>query len=140
MDKQKSGLLRRQIEEVLKSSPIGTEYSIELGRGIYSPSNLLLKINFIEKVGGHAVSQAELDWKRHSRSFDLKTEWLGKTFTDKGVVYTIIGLKPARRKYPVLTSYRDGVLLWRTPFIQEKMGEHLPTTAARIAESILKQV
>jgi hypothetical protein len=37
--------------------------------------------------------------------FNLKPEWLGKTFTDHtGRVYTITGLNPRSKKHPVVTS------------------------------------
>jgi hypothetical protein len=37
--------------------------------------------------------------------FGLKAEWLGKTFKDeKGVAYTITGLNPRSKKFPVLTN------------------------------------
>jgi hypothetical protein len=136
MDRQKSEQLRKQIEEVLNASPIAEEYSVEIGHGLFGTNNLQLKINFLEKVGGQAISSAEIDWKRYARSFDLNPEWLGKTFEEKGIVYKIIGLKPGRRKYPVLTSYRDGSTLWKVEFIQRKMSG---ATAAKIADLILKE-
>jgi hypothetical protein len=37
--------------------------------------------------------------------FNLKPEWLGKTFTDgKGKTYTISGLNPRSKKFPVVTE------------------------------------
>jgi hypothetical protein len=37
--------------------------------------------------------------------FNLKPEWLGKTFTDeKGGTYTITGLNPRSKKFPVVTK------------------------------------
>jgi hypothetical protein len=37
--------------------------------------------------------------------FNLKPEWLGKTFTnEKGKAYTVSGLNPRSKKFPVLTK------------------------------------
>jgi len=36
--------------------------------------------------------------------FGLKPEWLGKEFVYKGETYTIIGLNPRKKKFPVLTE------------------------------------
>ena len=36
--------------------------------------------------------------------FGLKREWLGKKVTDRGVTYTITGLNPRSKKFPVTTN------------------------------------
>jgi hypothetical protein len=39
--------------------------------------------------------------------YGLKPEWLGKTFTDKGKTYTIVGLNIRSKRFPVRTTYES---------------------------------
>lgn len=54
---------------------------------------------------GKVKTQEEQDWNKYAEQWGLKKEWLGQSFVVNlsGKRYTIIGLLPNRRKYPVLT-------------------------------------
>ena len=44
------------------------------------------------------------DWDLYYRKFDLKKEWLHKTFQHEGKTYKIVGLRPKARKQTVLVE------------------------------------
>jgi hypothetical protein len=46
----------------------------------------------------------KIAYEQMCQQFELKPEWLGKTFTDRGETYTIVGLNIRSKRFPVVTT------------------------------------
>jgi hypothetical protein len=62
--------------------------------------------------------------------FGLKPEWLGKTFTDKGKTYTIVGLNIRSKRFPVRVSYETTYKIGETT---KTMTSHSSWNATHVA-------
>jgi hypothetical protein len=68
----------------------------------------------------------EVLYKELCEQFGLKREWLGKTFEDKGTTYTIVGLNPRSKRYPVKTTFGNGQnATWNATYVAGRMGGNL---------------
>jgi len=76
------------------------DYTISMGSIRYG-NNSEFKIVFTDAGESNVTEEA---WLFNAESFGLDKNWLGQSFLYHGKRYTIIGLKPRSRKYPVLCS------------------------------------
>lgn len=112
--------LRTSVEAALV--PVGKKFGVDIegGNGTYAGDTGSLKLNF--KVAGKNI-EAER-WKEYAQMYGLNKSWIGKTFTDKGATYTIVGLRSGRSRYVVATTKPDGTpYFWTTSFVSEVMGK-----------------
>lgn len=89
---------------------IGQEHGITLkrGRATFTIDNCVMKITAaIERNGVVQTPDAKAYLSQYFL-YDLPSDGLGKTFTYLGYAYTIIGLRPRSRRYPVITTRSDG--------------------------------
>ena len=106
-------MIRGKINEALKA--LAPELSdgarVTLDYGRYGDTDVTFKVNVAvpSEEGGNALSPAERDFTRLATTYGLKPEDLGKEFRNwSGDVFTITGLKPRSRKYPILGKRADG--------------------------------
>lgn len=86
-----------------------------------------IKANSSSAVMIRVTAEAD-DWKRYAKMFGLPEDGMGCTFSSNGRSYTIIGIRPARPKYPVLAScVEDGK---RYKFSAADVVRHLAIQAA----------
>jgi hypothetical protein len=116
-------LLATEIEEAVQSVAKKHGIQIKRGRGVYGGSNASLKLELaVVGKGGQAQTREAEDFKRYASVYGLKAENLGAEFTDfDGEVYTITGLKPRSRKYPILVERVDG-MGFKMPAERVKVG------------------
>lgn len=89
-------------------APVADAYGMDVAktRGGYDDSSIKLTITLHARG---AESPEVLDWNRYATTYGLEAGWLGQTITYRSESYTITGLAPSRRKYPVaVTRDTDG--------------------------------
>ena len=99
------------IEAALKQVEDQFGISIKIGGGRFSTNEFTTKITVTTGDGSDA---ARAKWNAYAFRFGLNDSDFGKTFTSNGEQFTITGLNPRRKKYPVSavnsrgTSYKFG--------------------------------
>lgn len=76
--------------------------SIVLGSGRFSPTEYRAKITASTTLPANAEDRARKEFEEHAGAFFLKPSDYGQTFVIGGKQYTICGIKPKSRQYPVL--------------------------------------
>jgi len=97
-----------EIEAALKS--IANKYGVEvkLGNTRFTGDNFTTKVQ-VATVGdgGITMSKEATDFNRYKTILGINMD-LGQEFERNGNTYTIVGLKPRSKKYPVLAKCSDG--------------------------------
>ncbi len=77
------------------------------GKFDYHTYALTLNLSTVGKDGKVHTREAD-DFPTFCKMFNLDAADLGKSFHDRGRVYTVTGLKPGNPKYPVMVTRDDG--------------------------------
>lgn len=100
--------INAEMEAALKA--IANKYGVEVSMG----STRFTGANFTTKVqvatvaeGGITMSKEATDFNRYKTILGINME-LGNEFERSGKTYTIVGLKPRSKKYPILAKCSDG--------------------------------
>lgn len=64
----------------------------------------------VQSTEERTIAQAEKDWEQQAKLWGFNPKMLGKTIKSNGKTYTIKGLMPRRRAYPILAQGTDGKL------------------------------
>jgi hypothetical protein len=81
---------------------LGVGVTLERGALGVGGNQFTIPVVFVIKGDDGVLETVERQaYKLWGSSFGLKPEWLGQTFTHKGEVFTITGLKPRSAKFPV---------------------------------------
>lgn len=102
-------LLSTAIEEALKG--VAAEYGLQIktGSGQFDRDSYELKLQIGTRNEDGTVNTRESgEFKLFCRRYNLSANDLGRTFTHKGRVYTVIGLKSQNVRYPILVEDKDG--------------------------------
>lgn len=108
-NKDVCGRLGREIEEALK--PLAEKHGIVIRYqgGRYAAGQYYPKIECAVRMADGTVETTEVrDFKQWANAFGLEPTQLGQSFTHRGEVFKICGLKPSSKKMPVLASRKDG--------------------------------
>ncbi len=97
--------LRPEIEHAILTVMDDHGLSAELGNASYSADKATFKLNIVTGDGSEAK---EKEWNMYARMFDLPENLIGKSFKNKGRTFTIVGIAPRSRKFPVLVERDDG--------------------------------
>ena len=100
--------INSEIEAALKS--IANKYGVEvkLGNTRFTGANFTTKVQVATVgEGGITMSKEATDFNRYKNSLGINMD-LGQEFERSGKTYTIVGLKPRSRQYPVLAKCSDG--------------------------------
>tara|TARA_R110000824_G_scaffold70131_1_gene180297 strand:- start:301 stop:723 length:423 start_codon:yes stop_codon:yes gene_type:complete len=100
--------IRPEIDKAL--SPLAIKYGITIKAtsGKFGGLEGSMKVTF-STTNKEGEDRKALDYKRYASLYNLKEEWLNKTFVSRGDLYTIIGLDTSKRKnVVVLRRERDG--------------------------------
>ena len=104
--------IRAQVDAALEQ--IGTRLGVSLktsaghyGGGGGTFGDLKIKI-LVLNDDGTTHDPASDAFREHAELFDLKPDWLGKSFEKDGATYTITGLNMRAQKMPVLARRADG--------------------------------
>jgi hypothetical protein len=108
-DSSACNIVSKRVEEALKSLGEELGLSFQTKGGNYGSSNYAMKIEaaVINKDGTVSSKEAET-FKQMAKLYGLKPEDLGQEITVGRSIYTIRGLKPRSRKYPVTVDRNDG--------------------------------
>lgn len=117
--------LRERIDAAL--APIATEFGLtklQTGRIGYDIGGMGAKITVEAKcLGSDGQTQEEADYATYCDMYRLKPEWLHQKMLHHGGMVEIIGLRPNRRRFPVLVQHNDGKkILLTIPEVQRTMG------------------
>lgn len=101
--------VREAVREALKSVEEEFEVDIEFGNGRFSSGSFGFKIDINTRdENGEKQNAKEKEFKLYAKSFGLEPDDFGKTFNDRGKLYTIVGIKPRSYKVPVLAKNLKG--------------------------------
>lgn len=105
MNRTEARTLMEEVLGLLNSHFEDRGIKVTKGNGKYDDTSLTVPITFNEpNEEGVVQTQEEKDYELLAGSFGLYGVPLGTTFIFKGDTYTISGLKPRSRKYPVLAK------------------------------------
>ena len=100
--------LRPEIEDAL--SGLSEKYGIkmQIGNGAYSGLSGHFKL-LLTTVGENGETPERRDFVRLASDYGMNKDWFGKPFTANRESYTIAGILPKKRKFPILVvRNRDG--------------------------------
>jgi hypothetical protein len=98
--------LREAIKNAL--SNVEAEYDITLDFNSISFRDDQFSTRLVARVGGDTSEHAKKDWDANCALFGFKPEDFGKTCIIQGQKFTISGIKPRSRKYPILGTDVNG--------------------------------
>jgi hypothetical protein len=83
--------------------------TIDLGNCTFRASNcrFQLRVSVLDSSGKPITEETD-SFRSNAKLFGFEPDDLGKEFTLQGQSYTICGLKPKSRKYPVIARSGDG--------------------------------
>jgi len=86
---------------------VGETFGVEfkVGGGRFTPTRFTCRLDVT--IAGAEPQEAE-DFRQYAEMFGLKPEDLGRTFLDRGRRFTLVGLLPRSRSYPVLAQNDRG--------------------------------
>lgn len=100
--------INNELEAALKQ--VAEKYGLEvkLGNTRFTGDNFSTKVQ-VATVGqdGIAMSKEATDFNRYKTILGINMD-LGQEFERSGKTYTIVGLKPRSKKYPILAKCSDG--------------------------------
>jgi len=101
--------IRERLRTAVK--PLAEEFgvTIDLGSCTFSTSNcrFQLKLALLDSKGKPITEEVD-SFRNNAKLFGFDPDDLGKKFTLQGQSYTICGLKPKSRKYPVIARSDNG--------------------------------
>jgi hypothetical protein len=123
---------RRKLEAIANDihmaiEQVGLKHGVVLrrGRGKFSngPTGSLVIDIAARSADGTVMTRERKEYLDWGRMYDLKPEWLDRSFIDHGTAYTIVGLDGKRRKYPVVCqSGRDRTFNFAAAAVVAAMG------------------
>lgn len=100
-------LLRTEIEGKLNEVLKGYGLAADLGRITFGAAEARTKLTLT--IPGSAARPSNKDkWAVYCYGFGLTPEYFGRTFHFKNCKYTISGISPKSRRFPVLATNADG--------------------------------
>jgi hypothetical protein len=109
LDKPTVKYITKRLQAVL--TPLAKELGvmIDLGSCTFQTSNcrIQLKVAVLNPDGEPVTEEADA-FKRSAKLFGFEPADLGKEFASQGQTYTINGLRPKSRKYPVIARAGNG--------------------------------
>jgi hypothetical protein len=110
---------------------------LTIGNARFTPATATFKLNVATKTtDGTVIDREREDFIALADVYDLKPEWLDKTFQHGGLTYKIVGLKTRRRKNPVVATHSGKTYVFPVDIIKLRMGT--PTIASlRAATAVI---
>lgn len=111
MDRKRCHFLRNALNAALED--LGTDLGMSvkaLPGGNFDRTTLVIKVEFAELNGeGEALSREARMFDTLAILYGLPKEVRGWQFTSRGTRYTITGLAPKAKRYPVLAQAGNGI-------------------------------
>lgn len=104
--KEEFKAFREEIKEAVSGVEKKFGVEIKFGSITYTDSDFKMKMD----VSNGSIKEAkEVEFSRICTHYGLTQSDFGRSFTNKGKVYTISGIDTKRRKYPIMMTDEDGV-------------------------------
>lgn len=102
-DRESVRVLRLDLQNALEQFAKENEYAIYVGNATFTGNNITFKleVSTLNQDGSVNTKESE-SFRRFASSYELNPDDLGRTFQFGEKTYTIIGMKPRSRKYPIL--------------------------------------
>ena len=109
LDKPTVKYIRKRLKTAVKPLAKELGVTIDLGNCTFRTSNcrFQLKVAVLDP-NGKPITEEINSFKSNAKLFGFEPADLGKEFTFQGQSYTICGLKPKSRKYPVIAQSGNG--------------------------------
>jgi hypothetical protein len=109
LDRPTVKYITKRLESAVKPLAEALGVAIDFGSCTFNTSNckLQLKVSVLDG-DGRAITEESESFRSNAKLFGLEPDDLGKEFTFRGQLYTICGLKPKSRKYPVIARADNG--------------------------------
>ena len=108
-DRNVCRILRERLDAALVGLGEELGVSIRAGHISFSPGNANVKLEVAVILPDGTVQTEEIeDFQALAELYGLKKGDLGRTFQKGSHAYTISGMKPKSRKYPILATRDDG--------------------------------
>ena len=104
MDRSKAKILGEEMEQALQLVAKRHGVQIRAGRGAFTKTTFEARFEVAETVKGVAQTPERATFARMVKLYGLATGDLGKTFSQDGYTFKIVGLNTRRRRYPVVVE------------------------------------
>ena len=109
LDRPTVKYIRKRLEAAVKPLAEELGVAIDLGNCTFKTSNCKFQLKFaVLDPDGEAITEESESFRSSAKLFGLEPDDLGKEFTYRRQSYTICGLKPKSRKYPVIARSDNG--------------------------------
>ena len=120
-------LFRKEFNEAVK--PLAEKFGahIKMGTQTYNGNEFTARLTVTDTSSlkeGQSPRDKKLedDYKNHCQIFNLKPEWLGKSFSGQGKTLTIVGLKTRASKRPVVCKGKNNAYVFPADSIRLRMN------------------
>lgn len=115
-------VLRGAIDRALVD--VGKEYdiSLSLGNAKYTDVDFTFQLKGEVNETADGLSVAEKQFHEFSAWFGLTAKDYGRTFLSNGKTFSISGIKPNNRKYPILASHNGQTYKFTADAIKRHLG------------------
>lgn len=115
-DRNNTRIVREKLQEAVRGIEEELGIQIKFGNASFSNSIVTIKTECaIKGAEGEIVGQAAEDFKKLAELYGLKPDDLGKEFDHMRDTFTIIGLKPKSKKYPILAKEKYSKKVFKFP-------------------------
>ena len=128
LDKPTVQYIRKRLEAALEPLAKELGVAVDLGSCTFQASNcrFQLKVAVLDP-NGKAMTEKADSFRRSAKLYGFESSDLGREFVCQGQIYTICGLRPKSRKYPVVarsSNGKDYKFACRT--VLEALGREVP--------------
>jgi len=128
LDRPTVKYFRKRLEAAVKPLAEELGVAIDLGNCTFKTNNCRFQLRVaVLDPNGKAITQEIDSFRSSAKLFGLEPDDLGREFIFQGQSYTICGLKPKSRKYPVIARSGNGKnykFACRT--VLEALGREMP--------------
>lgn len=100
--------LRTELNRSLSEIGEAHDINLELGNASFTDYDFTFKLKGAVTDTGDGRSAAAAEWDRYRTMYGLGAIEFGDSFTTRSGTYTVTGILPKSRKYPVLGIGADG--------------------------------
>ena len=101
--------LRPEINEALRAVGEKNNVVLTLGNGRFDENGVTFKLNVMPVTkDGTVITPGIKEWNRYAVSYGFSKDDLGRVFFSNQQLFTICGLNPRKRKYPILAKVSSG--------------------------------
>ena len=109
LDRPTVKYIRKRLEAAVKPLAEELGVAIDLANCTFKTNNCRFQLKFaVLNPDGEAITEESESFRSSAKLFGLEPDDLGKEFTYRRQSYTICGLKPKSRKYPVIARSDNG--------------------------------